>query len=136
MDENVSERIHLRMAPSELAAVDQWRVRYPALSQGDAIKRLVNLGLGQVGAQTAPAGEAGRAISRGKSGINVPIVSPNKSFLDGVHGRNDVFKGKNVNISELQNNQIKQLALATGIDERKIVEDALRLYMTPGDAEE
>ena len=105
------------------------------MSQGDAIKRLINLRLGQVGAQTAPAGEAGRAISRGKSGINALIASPAKSFLDGVDGRNDVLMGKHVRISELLNNQIKQWSHATRIDERKIVEHAIRLFMTAGDAE-
>jgi hypothetical protein len=135
MDENVSERIRLRMALSELTAVDRWRSQYSALSQSDAIKRLINLGLGRVGAQTAPAGEAGRAISRGKSGINALIASPDKSFLDGVDGRNDVLMGKHVRISELLNNQIKQWSHATRIDERKIVEHAIRLFMTPGDAE-
>jgi hypothetical protein len=132
MDENTSKRIHLLMAPAELAAVNRWRCQYPALSQSDAIKRLIDLGLVQVAAQPVPAGEAELAISDGKPNIKVPIAAPDQAFLDGIRGRNDVFKGKIVRISEFQNNQIKQLSRAMGIHEREIIEDAIRLYMTRG----
>ena len=134
MDENTNKRIHLLIAPAELAAVDRWRSQYPALSQSDAINRLIDLGLGQVAAQSVPVGGAELAISDGKTDGVVPIAAPDQAFLDGIRGRKDAFKGKMVLMSEFQIDQIKQLSNATGIPERRIIEDAVRLYMIPGGA--
>ncbi len=58
------ERIEVLLSPSELENIDDWRSELQVGSRGDAIRRLIKLGLKASGGDGAPA----------------PIVTPNTSL--------------------------------------------------------
>jgi hypothetical protein len=45
MDQKLTERVHLLMAPSELKAIDDWGFAHRIRSRGEAIRRLIDLSL-------------------------------------------------------------------------------------------